>query len=104
MNDSGVCICCGGAFNAHDRAVCTSCGSAFHLAMRIDISVEECGQVWINDELEALEFGCNHCLEAAGLIAPAAERPRYVRVRRRRPASSRRRPTSSGPAEPPHAI
>jgi len=61
-----VCVCCRRPFRAHDRAICTSCGAGFHLAMRIDVVVEECGEVWINDELEALEFGCNRCLDKAG--------------------------------------
>lgn len=57
-----ACVCCGEGFKAHDLAVCNSCGGNFHLAMRIDVEVKECGQVWINEELDGIEFGCNRCL------------------------------------------
>jgi hypothetical protein len=74
MTGSDVCNCCEGPFQSSDRATCTFCGGSFHLAMRTDVAVQECGQVWINDELEALEFGCNRCLEKAGLVEPASRR------------------------------
>jgi hypothetical protein len=94
--DSARCVCCDRPFAGHDHAMCTTCGKAFHLAMRVDVPVEECGQVWINETLEALEFGCNRCLEAAGLIPPAKPRRRYAQIERHRPSSARR----SGPSSP----
>ena len=93
------CPCCDRSFSAYDRAVCSFCGRPFHLAMRLDVPVDECGQVWINDEAEALEFGCNDCLRRLGRLAAAEVKRRYTRIdadaaqrkRRRAPRVLRRR-------------
>jgi hypothetical protein len=57
-----MCVCCGERFKEHDLAVCTMCGGSFHLALRTDVEVRDCGDVWINEELDGIEFGCNRCL------------------------------------------
>ena len=66
------CTCCAGPFRAHDLGWCSLCGEPFHLALRIDIPVAECGEAWIDDELEAVQFGCNRCLQSSRLRGAAA--------------------------------
>jgi len=29
----------------------------------MDVPVEDCGEAWLSDEVEAVVFGCNRCLE-----------------------------------------
>lgn len=59
------------------------CGSAFHLALRQDVPAKDCGQVYINDESQTLEFACNICLghapEPDTVKAAPDERTRYAR-------------------------
>jgi hypothetical protein len=59
------------------------CNSSFHLALRQDVPAKDCGQVWIDDESQTLEFACDSCLgrTAPPAAAPAAteSRPRYAR-------------------------
>jgi 5-methylcytosine-specific restriction endonuclease McrA len=84
------CVYCGRPFGVHDRAVCTSCGGSFHLAMRVDVEIpQECGDVWLNEALEALEFGCNSCLEASGRRRIPAPKRRYRRIDSSKPAALR---------------
>jgi hypothetical protein len=92
--DDALCECCKGPFSAFDRAVCNSCGRPFHLAMRTDVELNECGQVWINEELEALEFGCNDCLRAAGRLPQNQSKRRYVRSDREAVIKARRNTTA----------
>jgi len=71
MDDDGVeenrnCTWCGGSFQFHDLAWCSMCGGPFHLALRMDVPVEDCGHAWLSDELEAVVFSCNRCLELQG--------------------------------------
>src|SRR5437868_314612 len=57
-----ACCVCGDAVEAHTEAVCNSCGRTYHLNQRLDLPGKDCGEVWINEEHFALEFGCNLCL------------------------------------------
>jgi hypothetical protein len=57
--------------DAFSNASCMQCGAPFHLALRQDVPAKDCGQVWINDESQTLEFACNVCLGHA--VEPAAE-------------------------------
>jgi hypothetical protein len=63
--DDLVCLCCGRGFEGNDLAWCSICGEPFHLALRIDVPALDCGQAWISDELEAVQFGCSRCLDPA---------------------------------------
>ncbi len=58
-----------------NRANCNECGRDFHLALRVDVAARDCGDAWINDEVQALMFGCNSCL---GRTEPPAPK-RYQR-------------------------
>ena len=77
----GVCRVCGEMTDVHSNAACMQCGATYHLALRQDVPARDCGQVWINDQYQTLEFACNVCL---GYAAPAADPPaaaprRYAR-------------------------
>jgi hypothetical protein len=74
------CSDCSGPLD-QNRATCNLCGQEFHLALRIDVPARECGDAWIDDEVQALVFGCNVCL---GRGAPAEPRKRYARREGRR--------------------
>lgn len=67
---TGRCHVCGELTDTYSNAACLRCGSVFHLALRQDMPGKDCGQVWINDESQTLEFACNRCL---GLAAPASD-------------------------------
>ena len=57
------CSVCGERVEPHEEAFCNNCGNLYHLNQRTDLPGRECGQVWINEEHLALEFGCNTCLQ-----------------------------------------
>ena len=91
----GVCRVCGEMTNTVSNASCLQCGSSYHLALRQDIPAKDCGQVWINEESQTLEFACYICL---GVVAPPPDpevtppaRPRYVRAQGARAAELLRR-------------
>jgi hypothetical protein len=60
MNQTACAIC--GEPLATDRATCYRCGREFHLALRTDRPAPDCGDTWIDDEVQALIFACNACL------------------------------------------
>jgi hypothetical protein len=68
-SSASVCIVCLEVTEAHTEAFCNACGGVYHLNQRSDLPGKDCGEVWINEEFQALEFACNTCLhpeEAAG--------------------------------------
>lgn len=94
---TGVCRVCGELTDAFSNATCMRCGSAYHLALRQDVPAKDCGQVWIDDESQTLEFACNVCLGITG--EPAAgesreERAGYARSEGGRAADVLRRKRS----------
>jgi len=40
------------------------------MALTIDSKVTDCGAVWIDDELLALQFLCNACMTDYGIAPP----------------------------------
>lgn len=58
------------------RATCNQCGADFHFALRVDVPARDCGDAWIDDEIQALVFACNRCL---GRELPASAPRRYAR-------------------------
>lgn len=80
---TGVCRVCGELTDAFSNAACMRCGGAYHLALRQDVPGKDCGQVWINEEHQTLEFACNLCLgvaePTAARAAPADGSRRYAR-------------------------
>ena len=69
--------------NTFSNASCMDCGSSFHLALRQDVPGKDCGQVWIDDESQTLEFACDICLGRASAPDPVPAAPegrtRYAR-------------------------
>ena len=56
------CSVCGEQVEPHTEAYCSHCGELYHLNQRTDRPGKDCGQVWINEEHMALEYGCDRCL------------------------------------------
>ena len=78
MTDS-LCAVCAEPMDAN-RAICNDCGREFHLALRTDQPAKDCGDAWIDEEVQALLFGCNRCLGNMPAAAPTApEQRRHVR-------------------------
>ena len=86
------CVVCGEAAGPEARSDCYRCGEYFHLRLTTTATGPDCGDVWIDDEVMALQFACRNCLaEQAGESRsevdepPAAERtvaPSKPRARR----------------------
>src|SRR5436190_2510212 len=92
-----LCHVCGSEMDAN-RASCNECGRDFHLALRVDVAARDCGDAWIDDEVQALIFGCNACLGRSEPAVPPVKK-RYARRNRGASAVARAR-TRSGPAAP----
>lgn len=71
-----TCIVCDVVL-ATDRASCHQCGGDFHFALRVDSPAQDCGDAWIDGDVQALVFVCNRCL--GKLPEPAPARRRYTR-------------------------
>lgn len=56
-----ICHVCGEPLDDVDRAHCNWCGEPFHFAMSITSQTQDCGRVWIDEELLALTFICQSC-------------------------------------------
>jgi hypothetical protein len=61
----GRCVVCGEMTDPFSNATCLQCGGVYHLALRQDVPAKDCGQVWINDEFQTLEYACDACLGRA---------------------------------------
>ena len=71
--DEPSCAVCARPLRPDAQADCYSCGQYFHLGLTADSDVEDCGQVWLDDEVLALQFTCNSCLEAQSDAAPGGD-------------------------------
>jgi len=65
-----TCHVCGESLFEDSAAFCNCCGREFHMALTIDSKVTDCGAVWIDDELLALQFLCNACMTDYGIAPP----------------------------------
>lgn len=70
-----VCRVCSEPMDTN-RATCNHCGEQYHLALRTDVKARDCGDAWIDEDTQALVFGCNVCL---GRTPKAPERKQHVR-------------------------
>lgn len=69
-----ACQICDEPLGEHETADCYLCGKLFHLQMLQTADGPDCGDVWIDDEVLALQFACSNCLEAhAAGQAPSPE-------------------------------
>lgn len=87
--ESSLCIVCGEPVDETNSSVCNGCGGRYHLNQRNDRPGKDCGEVWINEQYLALEFGCANCLSAATGAPRPEPAPRRPRIRR--PRAVRRR-------------
>ncbi len=70
---SWPCVVCGEPAGPEARSDCYRCGEYFHLRLTTTASGPDCGDVWIDDEVMALQFACRDCLtEQAGEGAPGS--------------------------------
>lgn len=71
------CKVCGEPAAPDARSDCYRCGEYFHLRLTTTASGPDCGDVWLDDEVMALQFACHDCLrdQAAPASAPEAEAP-----------------------------
>ena len=76
--------------DADHEAYCNGCSRPFHLALRVDVAQTDCGEVWINDEHQTLQFTCNACLGRTPPV-PNAHRYRLLSRAELRQRRSRRR-------------
>lgn len=80
-----LCVVCGEAVDETNSSICNGCGGRYHLNQRNDRPGKDCGDVWINEQYLALEFGCANCLAGGPRNTPAdppaSRRPRAVRLR-----------------------
>ena len=68
------CCVCGEPAGPDARSDCYRCGEYFHLRLTTTATGPDCGDVWIDDEVMALQFACRNCLdEQAGITAPQDE-------------------------------
>ncbi|HXF50848.1 MAG TPA: hypothetical protein VNM43_04125 [Dehalococcoidia bacterium] len=88
--ESAFCIVCGEPVDETNSSICNGCGGRYHLNQRNDRPGKDCGDVWINEQYLALEFGCANCL-AAARGGSAADPPPHRPLRARRPRAVRRR-------------
>lgn len=63
---ASACVVCAAPLQSDAQADCYRCGGYFHLALTTNSTVEDCGQVWIDDEVMALQSACNGCLDENG--------------------------------------
>ena len=92
------CTVCAAPVESGASAICSGCAEPFHLVLTNEAATNEvagknCGEVWLNEEFLALEFGCARCLAVARGQAPPSPVP-PVPPPARAPAHG---VTSSGP-------
>ena len=69
------CTVCAAPVESGASAICSGCAEPFHLVLTDeaptgdgsanDVAGKNCGEVWLNEEFLALEFGCARCLAVA---------------------------------------
>ena len=69
------CTVCAAPVESGASAICSGCAEPFHLVLTNeaptgdgsanDVGGKNCGEVWLNEEFLALEFGCARCLAVA---------------------------------------
>lgn len=64
MTDALACHLCDQPMGEHETADCYVCGKLFHLQMIETADGPDCGDVWIDDEVLALQFACRDCIAA----------------------------------------
>ena len=65
-NEAWPCVVCGEPAGPDARSDCYRCGEYFHLRLTTTATGPDCGDVWIDDEVMALQFACRNCLDEQG--------------------------------------
>jgi hypothetical protein len=73
--ETATCCVCLETVDDSNASECNGCGQRYHLNQRNDRPGKDCGDVWINDDTLALEFGCQTCIDAVLQDAPPAVDP-----------------------------
>lgn len=63
-DQDAICSVCREPVESGASALCSECGEPYHLVLTNDAEGKNCGEVWLNEEFLALEFGCTRCLAA----------------------------------------
>ena len=79
MTDALACHLCDQPMGEHETADCYVCGKLFHLQMIETADGPDCGDVWIDDEVLALQFACRDCIAAH--VGGTSETPEAQAVR-----------------------
>ena len=72
---SGPCIVCGDEAPQGAAAICNGCGEIYHLVLTQNGEGKDCGEVWLNEEVLALEFACANCIAAQGRQPAGEQQP-----------------------------
>ena len=74
------CTVCAEPVESGASAICSECAEPFHLVLTNEAPAgdgagKNCGEVWLNGEFLALEFGCARCLAVARGAPPTPVPP-----------------------------
>lgn len=70
-----ACVVCAEPTDPVARADCYECGEYFHLKLTTTSDAPDCGDVWLDAEIMALQFACSLCLIAIRGEAPTPDMP-----------------------------
>ncbi len=80
-SDAGICVVCAEPVVEDASALCNNCGKPFHLVLTNDGVGKDCGEVWLNEDFMALEFGCQTCLAPTDGNPDEIESPPSIRTK-----------------------
>ena len=104
MTDALACHLCDQPMGEHETADCYVCGKLFHLQMIETADGPDCGDVWIDDEVLALQFACRDCIEARAGGPPPSPEAQAVQTAEQQIAAALQASPDPPPArEPPAA-
>lgn len=63
LTDEILCVVCDEPAPPDGRSDCYICGEFFCLRLTTTATGPDCGDVWIDDEVMALQFACRTCLD-----------------------------------------
>lgn len=101
MTDTLACRICNQPMGEHETADCYVCGKLFHLQMIETADGPDCGDVWIDDEVLALQFACRDCIAAHAGGASESPEARAVRTVEQQLSAALQAPPDPPPARGP---
>ena len=101
MTDTPLaCHLCNEPMGEHETADCYVCGELFHLQMLETSQGRDCGDVWIDDEVLALQFACNRCIKQHAGERPQSPEAKAIQALEQQLAANLQEPPAT-PAPPP---